>query len=164
MQSKTFMSIGIATTALVAVGLLVAAIILNNRANLGPDAVADNFYRSWILALEKAPPGPIERNLHTKSTYVTALFGASTGSAAQKGIDQVLCLGTLPKTFTLSPANITTAGDRAVARFTADAASGRILMITDKRGWWRIDEVDCETTQPTSPAATTSPTTSTSTR
>jgi undecaprenyl pyrophosphate phosphatase UppP len=159
MQSKTFMSIGIATTALVAVGLLVAAIILNNRANLSPDAVAGNFYQSWLTALEKAPPSPIERNLHTKSTYVTSLFGVSVSSAAAKGMDQVLCLGTTPGSFSLSPATITTAGDRAVARFSADSASGRVLLITDERGWWRIDEVDCDTPMPIPTTATTTPST-----
>ena len=165
MSSKTKLYAGIGLMAVIGLAILAAVVITYNRAAASPDDVASRFYGNWVQAARNAPPTPIEKNLHTKSIYVTESFGITVSNAAERGYDPVLCLGTAPQNFAIEPAHVSNEGDRAAARFTADGAEGRIVMITDDRGWWRIDELDCEvdlSTPPTPPAETATSTSATS--
>lgn len=158
------MYLGLGLLGFVAFSILATVIITYNRAALSPDEVVANFYDQWIDAARVSAATPLARTLHERSTYVTEAFGASINQISARGTDGVLCLGKAPESFTLAPGRISEDGVRAAVRFTADGARGRAILIKDDKGWWRIDEVDCETdlSVPPAPAASSTAPTATS--
>lgn len=143
MQSRTF-TIGAVIVVLLAFIGLAAFIITKNRASLDPQEVTQRFYEEWVDTTRNAPPTGYDRELHRRSTYVTDQFSRSVDVAYERGLDPVLCLGSAPTQFELRPAAINSEGTGAAVRFNADNARGRAILITDEKGWWRIDEVDCD--------------------
>lgn len=161
MTSKTKLYLGLGLLAFLAFAILATVIITYNRSALTPDEVVANFYDQWIDAARVSAATPLARTLHERSTYVTDAFGNSINQITARGTDGVLCLGKAPESFVLAPGRISEDGVRAAVRFTADGAEGRAVLIKDEKGWWRIDEVDCETDlsiPPAPPASTTTPT------
>jgi hypothetical protein len=143
--------------ALLVVGVLLLAVgigIVNARAHTPPDVVVERFYGDWIDAL-RGPTGPLERQLHVRSTYVSEEFGRAVERANERGRDGVLCVGGEPKTFEVVRSVIADDGRTAGVEFRVDGTEGRVILERDGRSWWRISEVDCPA--PSVETATTTP-------
>ena len=141
-------TIGIIILVVIAVIAAGAALIVYNRGNLTPEAVASRFYGEWLNS--RRTGDPIERGLHRESTYVTHLLGTviTSQSEKQKGFDPVLCGNTVPQGFRVIPMTTTPTGTSTRARVTVELMypsqqkSAEVFMV--KYGsWWRIDEIDC---------------------
>lgn len=113
------------------------------RANTRPDQVVERFYSSWSTALTDGTGGPIEQELHRKSTYVTDTFGTTVERAHEKGEDAVLCGTTDLSSFGVEQVAVKEDQTSATVTFLTGQAVGRAILVPDEKGWWRIDEVDC---------------------
>ncbi len=131
----------------IAVTLLVAATVvtglLDARAQTTPDAAVSRFYMSWIAALRQGEDVPYEKRLYRRSTYVSDDFARSVERKREAGLDAVLCIGTVPTTFSTKPARVGEEGKSASVEFQVDGVEGHIVLVRDAQNWWRIDEVDC---------------------
>ncbi len=141
-------TIGIIILVVIAVIAAAAALIVYNRGNLTPEAVASRFYGEWIKT--RRTGDPIERGLHRESTYVTRPLGTTITAQREKqqGFDPVLCSSTVPDGFRVVPVTVGLTSTSTRTRVTVelmypDEQKNVDVFIIKDGSWWRIDEIDC---------------------
>lgn len=142
--SGTYVIGFVAFVVLVAAGAAAVG-MMNVRADTRPHEAVERFYTTWIEAQNAAGnmEAPYEEGLHEKSTYVTSRFASTMESLREEKYDPVTCGYLPPQTFEVDQVQEQKNSTGATVLFYTDSSIGRVLMVPDEKGWWRIDEVDC---------------------